>query len=230
MAEFVLSPDAAAIQAFVKERGITRLVHFTPFCNLLGVYEMGALWAKQKIETVAQSKSDFFLLDYIRWNDGLRLDGRRDCINLSIQRINQYLFTSFKKKFTECDIWCILEISPEILAAEGVSFTVGNAASSYVRNCGTGIGIDALKAMFTDSVVVGNMYGRRVSTRMGVPNNCPTDRQAEVMFPDEINVKYIQGIVVESEEHHAMVSRALQIEYPEMKLPQVRVCHEDFMS
>ena len=51
------------IEDFVRIRGISRLVHFTPLNNLLGIYEIGALWAKSKIESYAKEHNDCFLLD-----------------------------------------------------------------------------------------------------------------------------------------------------------------------
>lgn len=216
------------IEDFVRMRGISRLVHFTPLNNLLGIYEIGALWAKSKIESYAKEHNDCFLLDYIRWNDGLRLDGRCDCINMSVQRINHALFDRFRKKFAQCDVWCVLEFPPTLLERDGVVFTIGNAASSYVRAHGSGCGIKALKAMFADPVVVGNCYGTTMSTRGGVPKNCPTNRQAEVMIPGAISCSEVSGIVFANEEHACRAARALHVAYPGLDLPPIRVCPADF--
>lgn len=220
--------DWKAIEDFIRERGISRLVHFTPLINLIGIYEIGALWARSQIDGFAKEHDNFFLLDYIRWNDKFRLDGRMDCINLSIQRINHVLFRSFRNKFNQCDVWCILEFSPELMERDGVVFTVGNAASSDVRAHGTGIGVEALKAMFMDQVEVGNFYGRKIFTRANVPNNCPTNRQAEVMIPEEISCKKIKGIVFQYEEHAKRARRALRVDNPNVELPEIKVCFDDF--
>ena len=82
------SPDANAIMDFVKCRGITRLVHFTPFLNLCGMFNRGGIWPRAKLEDYNKENPDEDMMAYINWNDKLRLDGRNDCINLSIQRIN----------------------------------------------------------------------------------------------------------------------------------------------
>ena len=95
-----------SIHDFIVQRGITRLVHFTPFENLLGIYNERCIMPVEMIEEQARVKNDDFLLDYIRFNDESRLDGRRDCINLSIQRINNFLFRRFKERFERsCDLW-----------------------------------------------------------------------------------------------------------------------------
>lgn len=213
---------------FVAKRGISRLVHFTPLHNLLGIFETGALWSRAKIKEYAKEHNDFFLLDYIRWNDDLRLDGRKECINLSIQRPNGVLFSSFRKRISDAEIWCVLEISPTVMARTGAIFTVGNAASSYVKAHGAGMGLSALQAMFADRVVVGNNFGRRICTRNGLPENCPTSMQAEVMVSGAIDLKEVMGMVFQCEEHARRAMRALQVAYPGLVLPAIKVSPKDF--
>lgn len=213
---------------FVAMRGVTRLVHFTPLHNLLGIFETRALWSRAKIKEYAKEHNDFLLLDYIRWNDELRLDDRKEYINLSIQRPNSVLFSSFRNRIHDADVWCVLEISPTIMARSEALFAIGNAASSYVKKHGIGKGLGALQAMFADQVVVGNSYGRRICTRNGVPKNCPTNIQAEVMVSGDIELKEITCMCFQCEEHARRAKRALQIAYPDLMLPKIKVCAKDF--
>lgn len=178
----------------------------------------------EMIEEQARVKNDDFLLDYIRFNDESRLDGRRDCINLSIQRINNFLFRRFKERFERsCDLWCILEINPAVAEKTDVVFTIANAASSYVKRYGTKSGIEGLKAMFADSVNT----GKRTESRAGVPENCPTSRQAEVLYPGKISTDDIHSIIVQNEEYGDRVNAALEMEKVN-PLPKIRVSPDDF--
>ena len=98
---FKTSTEAVAISAFAKERGISRLVHFTPFLNLLGIFTTRAIMPRDSVVEYAESHQEEDLLEYVTWNDSNRHDGRTNCINLSVQRINEPLFRSFKSKFRE---------------------------------------------------------------------------------------------------------------------------------
>lgn len=207
-----------SIHDFIAQRGITRLVHFTPFINVLGIYEEKYVFPVEMIKERAKG----FLLDYIQFNDENRHDGRRNCINLSIQRINYFLFKRFLEKFS-CDLWCILEINPYIMEQQGVEFTIANAASSYVKQYGVKSGLEGLRDMFADNLNT----GKRIERRVGIPNNCPTSRQAEVLYPGAISISNITGVVVQCEEHYERVKAALEMENVN-PLPRIRVCIEDF--
>lgn len=218
-----MSQASESIAQFVQKRGITRLVHFTPLINLIGIYEMGAILSRDKIEDYATKHNDCFLLDYIKYNDSFRYDGRRDCINLSIQRINRSLYHRFCEKFVGCDVWCILELSTKLLEHEDVVFAIGNAASTYVRNFGLGTGIEGLKALFANKVNVKNASSSYVISRSEVPENCPTDRQAEVLYPAQIPLSYVNGVIVSNDEHKSRVYAALQADAQNIVASKIKV-------
>lgn len=227
---FEKSNDAKEIAAFASERGITRLVHFTPFQNLLGIFEMSGIWSRRRIGAYAKEHGDLFLLDYISWNDQQRYDNRLDCVNLSIQHINAPLLRRFREKFAECDLWCVLEVDPVCLQKKGVTFTVGNAASSYVKANGSACGLAGLSAAFAERVITGNSYGLREQTRAGLAPADPTDPQAEVLFPEEIPLPLIKALVVENEEQLRRVKGAIHMNNPGIILPPLVIRPEDFKN
>ncbi len=227
---FTKAKDAEAIRAFAQERGISRLVHFTPFNNLLGIANLNGIWARHKIEKYARAEQDQFLLDYISYNDEHRFDRRIDCVNLSIEHINHFLFRRFRDAFADqCDTWCVVEISPECLEKEGTVFTTGNAASSYVRRHGTQSGFNGLQALYAETVTSGNMRGTRTEMRTpSLREAHPTSPQAEVLFPEEIPLSLITAFVFEDDSKCARARAALEMENPGLALPPCIVRASDF--
>lgn len=221
---FSLSIDAEAISTYAQERGVSRLVHFTPFLNLLGIFTTRAIMPKDSVVEYAKSHRDEDLLEYVTWNDSYRHDGRTNCINLSVQRINEPLFRSFKSKFSRGNPWCILEIDPVCLQKEGVLFAVSNAASAAVRNRGTAAGIAGLKAVFSEPVVTARGFVKREAS---MPRNWPTSVQAEVLFPGEIPLNLIRGLIFETSEGAARGQAMLSAE-DMREPPEIKVVPADF--
>jgi hypothetical protein len=184
-----------------RKRGISRLIHFTPAENLIGMIGTGNILPQQELLAYARIRKDAFLLDYIRINDALRYDGRRDCINLSIQHPNAYLFRRFREQHKPCDLWVVLTLPVECLDIPGTVFTTGNAASSHVRKHGTATGIDGFEALFSDHLISANMQGSRTLARGVLASQYPTDIQAEVLLPAPVDLMRIVSFSVENEEH-----------------------------
>ena len=227
----VCTNNAADIAAFAKERGITRLVHFTPFLNLLGIFNLRGIKSRDVVEAFAKEHEDADLMAYISWNDKLRLDNRTDCINLSIQRINAPLFSRFKANFNKGEPWCILEIDPCCLQKDGVMFTVANAAATSVRRSGTAGGVAGLKALYQESITVPKYHGTDIYRRTNaMPANCPTSIQAEVLYPGEIPLDKISGMIFESKEGATRAKVMLRMENPDIELPPIKVDPFEFKS
>lgn len=220
-----LSSDASAIMDFTQKRGITRLVHFTPFLNLCGMFNRGGIWPRSKLEDYDKKNPDEDIMSYINWNDKLRLDGRNDCINLSIQRINSFLFARFKD-FPHGKPWCLLEVNPICLQHSGVLFTVANAASTWVRNNGTQDGIEGLKKLYAAKISDGKRLHER---KKETPENCPTSRQAEVLYPGVIDISLINGLVFATNEDAVQAKAMLMTDCPNVALPPVKVVRSDFI-
>lgn len=209
MTETPAIPAASPAEA-ARRRGVTRLVHFTPLNNLLGIIELGAIVARDRLQTLARERSGMFLLDYIAFNDRLRLDHRTGHVNLSVQHPNTRLLRRFRAVCT-CDVWCVLLVSPACLEAPGVLFAVGNAASRRVRQGGIAGGVAGFEAMFRDEQVSANQFQARRLTRCGLDDNLPTDPQAEILFPGEIPLRLVDGIVFEDPLSLARAQAALRL-------------------
>lgn len=228
---FKRSSEAEAISAYAKERGVSRLVHFTPFLNLLGIFTTGGIMPKDCVLEYARSHQDEDLLAYIRWNDALRLDRRTDCVNLSIQGINEPLFRRFKANFPQGEPWCIIEIDPVCLQKDGALFAVANAAATAVRIKGTRAGLWGLKALFAESVTVSKAYGVETCRRdASMARNRSTSIQAEVLFPGTIPLSLIRGLLFETRDGAARARAMLQNEVPKAELPEIKVVPSEFVE
>ena len=219
--------------AFIADRGIHRLVHFSPRRNLIGMFQLGGLWARGRLIEYAKAHQDADMMAYVTWNDSVRLDGRQDCINLSVERINAFLFDVFKRKFEERfgdeEPWCVIEINPSVMLKEGVVFTKANAASSFVRSSGTASGLAGLQSLYENKIVVPKRYKVQVDERTAdLPRACPTSVQAEVMVPREIPLSDVIGLVFNDEDDMLQVKAMLGIQFPSLRLPPMRVSAEEF--
>lgn len=197
---FPLADDADRIRKFANERGITRVVHFTSFKNLVGIFKSGKLLSRLKL---AMSGGEWF-----HANDLNRWDGRLNYINTSIERINVSLFRAMEKRGWESGhdlgFWCILEFDPVCLEKRNVLFSVDNAASTFVRRCGTHMGINGLSAMFAETVTTGRQVEGQtqvysIQRSYALPLNWTTADQAEVLIPEELPIQLLNGIVFQSE-------------------------------
>jgi ssDNA thymidine ADP-ribosyltransferase, DarT len=176
-----------AIAAEVAARQITRLCHFTPMINLVHIATGEGLASTQALE--AQERAAYTKQDLERF------DGFPDHICCSIQYPNAWYFRSRMAHPRSEDRlfrdWVVLEIEPELLAADGTLFCPRNAAAKggrYVR-----AGTEAFRSLFADAVVGarGRMIGRDRK-----PRSCPTDDQAEVLLHSAVPLECIHGIVV----------------------------------
>jgi ssDNA thymidine ADP-ribosyltransferase, DarT len=180
------------IDEIVQRRGIKEVLHFTTNRGLVGILHSGNLKSRSRLERDKQ-------LEFIvQKNATLRKDKAwLDYVNLSISRINKQFFgVSAGRWHRDQDLWwCILAFSPSILSHEGVNFTTTNNIYTGVRR---GIGPDALAAMFADAVV--RWSGEVVHRPPDMPREFTTCEQAEVLYPGEIPISFLQRIYVATEE------------------------------
>ena len=202
-------PAADLVEA-ARRRGVTRLAHFTPLNNLLGIVELGAIVARDRLLTLARERNDTFLLDYIAFNDRLRLDRCTNHVNLSVQHPNARLLSRFRA-LCSCDVWCVLLVSPACLETPGVLFAVGNVAARQVRQGGIASGVAGFEALFRDSQLSANQFQASRLTRRGLDDNLPTDPQAEVLFPGEIPLRLVDGIAFEDPLSLARAQAAIRL-------------------
>lgn len=172
------------IEKEIRDRKITRLCHFTRSSKALHI-----LSSETGLVAV-----DFLEKDIYDANDELRMDGRTDCINCSIQYPNYWYFKRVKDKVQLFPEWVVLFINPELLLLDSTEFCFTNAA--YSRGAYIKKGTDAFRGMFADRV---NGKWSRSRTDKMLPC-CPTDDQAEALIYKNISRKDIIGVAVPNEE------------------------------
>ena len=157
--------------SILKNRSITRLVHFTPADNLESILENGML-----------SRNFMNQNDFGYWyTDDNRLDGKLDYISNSITFPN---YKMFYKKEKQCPNtkWVVLSISSGILIDKfDTEFYRMNAAANDPLKCRfEPCSNDALEDMFY--LEDRDPY---------IPLNYTTDPQAEVLIKDSVDSSYI---------------------------------------
>lgn len=173
--------DEFLIRQEYQNRNITRLCHITRSQKAMHI-----------LSTEDGIKAVEFLDDTLYdANDELRLDGRLDFINCSIEYPNHWYWKKVKDKDPLFRDWVILLINPEILTLDTTEFCPVNAAK------GRGIYIDHGYTAFKE------LFNKRVHNRSRTSQMLPcspTDDQAEVLVYKNISRKDIIGVVVPNED------------------------------
>ena len=178
----------ASIQASAMRRGITRLCHFTPSRNLghIVVDPRGILASRHLGE---DEKS------VLNPSDSKRRDGYPNHVCCSIQYPNAWYFRTARGRERLFRDWVVLLIHAQYLWCPGTKFCPHNAASvdgQLIRE-----GFEAFESLFADTV---KGPGKLPRTRgPHHPASLPTDEQAEVLIPDQIQRQDVLGIVVRDE-------------------------------
>ena len=188
--EIAKLPSRPDVLDAAKERGITDVVHFTTTNDVIGILASGVVQSRARV------REDKYVEQVYTPNAPFRKDVKwLDYVNLSIQRINNWMFvTSEYRRRNEEVFWVVLSFRPEILSHPGVVFTTTN--NIYLR-CKRSEGLDGFSQMFSDPVI--GWYGRR-HVRAGKLESWTTDRQAEVLYPGELSIEHLQRIDVQTEE------------------------------
>jgi len=175
------------IRRSVRERGITRLCHFTPSRNLVHIItDPRGVLATQHLKE--DDKAAFSQTDIDR------LDGYPEHICCSIQFPNAWYFRKARGRDILFRDWTVLLIRAHHLWRAGTKFCPRNAAAARGREVREGAA--AFAALFAPEVsgAYGKSYGR------GSKADCvPTDDQAEVLIPDQVVREDIMGVVVAGE-------------------------------
>jgi hypothetical protein len=95
--------------------------------------------------------------------------------------------------------WAVFSVSPSILDDDHVWFTTTNNIFPAVRR---GQGVAGFEAMFADPVE--GRYGT-MHTRAGLPCSQPTDRAAEVLYPQRISTTNVERVYVSESDHRRLV-------------------------
>ena len=188
--EIARLPDCPEVLDEARRRGVEEVVHFTTTKGAVGIL------AARAVKSRAQLPQDKYLEHVYRPNAEIRKDTEwLDYVNLSIQRINDWMFdTSARWHATDDFSWVVLSFTPGILAHPGVVFTTTN---NIYPACRRAEGLGGFSRMFANEV-----RGRydKLHNRVGKQCCWPTDRQAEVLYPGELSCDHLQRIEVQLEE------------------------------
>ena len=188
----------------VKERGISRLCHFTRSDTALKI-----LSSENGIKAV-----DFLDKDIYDANDPYRLDGRTDCVNCSIQYPNHWYWDRVKDKDPLFNEWVILLINPSILLLDTTEFCAINAATA--RGAHIKKGYSSFKELFQPIVHGRKRYSNMLSC-------CPTNDQAEVLVYKNVSRKDIIGLSVKDKDQAERVSIRLYYNLESKGIPKLDI-------
>ncbi|EIX9388065.1 MULTISPECIES: DarT ssDNA thymidine ADP-ribosyltransferase family protein [Enterobacteriaceae] len=196
------------IEQFILEKGISEILHFTTERGLTGCAGTGlvlsrkALNEEQFLSYIASPVSserkeaqDTFNKD----EDWL------DYINLSISEINTSYFNAARNWFRGEDRWwCIMAFDPIILTHPKVYFTTtNNIYTSVIRTPGCA----GLQSMFVETIT--RWRGKTVS-RNGRQQRLTTCEQAEVLYPNPLDMKFLRSVYVQNQEQAASIHGTLR--------------------
>ncbi|EGL53081.1 hypothetical protein MAMP_00274 [Methylophaga aminisulfidivorans MP] len=167
------------IKGIVEKRNINYLVHFTRIENLPKILENGL-----KSRTSLQLDGVGGLM-----NDTLRLDNVNDAISTSISFPNYKMFYRKQIQFPHAD-WAVIKLEPSILWELDCAFCYSNAAGK----ASTKLTLDARRSAAAFEKMFDENLGNTVRQSLKIPDNYPTDPQAEVLVLEGISPKYIQSI------------------------------------
>ncbi|MGH3115878.1 MAG: DarT ssDNA thymidine ADP-ribosyltransferase family protein [Gaiellales bacterium] len=194
-------PAQPEIVTAANRRGVTEIVHFTTVQGAVGICATRAVKSRRLLP------EDNYLEHVYRPNalDRSRDSAWHDYVNLSVSRINDWMFGASRRwHVTEGVSWVLLSFITKLLGDPGVVFTTTNNAYAGVTRAE---GLEGFEQMFADRVI-GSYYGT-VQRSPGHPSSFPTHRQAEVLYPFELPISYLQKIYVQTEEGLDNVEGAL---------------------
>lgn len=170
------------MQDKLTERGIDYLFHFTKYSNFPSIMENGR---------VRRSELDARHIEYA-FNDSMRLEGHPNSLSVSIGFPNYRMFWPARQKYPE-DTWIVLVLSTEVLINKPCAYYSKNAASG----CYHGVPPASLQSAEAFDAMFADIEGKQRAT-LGIPDDCTTDPQAEVLVFADIEPHYIQAVATQN--------------------------------
>ena len=180
------------IKEFAQELEIPHLVHFTHVSNLESIMEKGLL-SREKIDDLDE---DAVI------NDEERYDGRAHTISLSIAHPNDLMFYKYRSNDED---WCVIGLKRKVLWELDCLFLKNNAADTRMSNKGD----NELSTVASFRSMYEEMDDLDTREEQCLKPFDPTDRQAEILVPEEIPVEYIIGVYVSSRKIKKLYSELL---------------------
>lgn len=185
-------------------RGIAELLHFTSNHGLVGILTLGSVLSRRALPEEDHLAHVAAPTSATRQEAASHFDKKEDWldyINLSISEINRSYFKFASQRWhTSGDRWwVILAFNPSILNQEGVYFSTTNNVYPKTHRAKGAQGLDALFSNSTE-----RKPGWTVN-RLARPANLPTCEQAEVLYPNSLELSYLQSIYVANDDHSDLV-------------------------
>jgi hypothetical protein len=172
-----------------RERGVTEVVHFTTITNMIGILHTSLMcWSLVRENPDVDKVYDQNCPSRYRDADWV------DYVNLSVSRINHWMFSSSSGRWHPDAVWVILVYDVEILGHPGVVFTTTNNA---YPECLRAERLAGFKRLFDDPVVG---HGGRLWTRARLPEHFTTDHCAEVLYPFSVSNEHLRRIYARCDE------------------------------
>ncbi len=182
-------------------RGVTEVLHYTSEKGVMGTIMKDTLLSRKRVEEDPD-------LEFVYEGVWERRDPQWiDHISLSISRINLDLFERARNNHSEF-WWAVMSFDPVVLDDDGVWFTTTN--NVYEDVCERAQGEAGFEAMFGDRIPWG-YYGSVRRRRADHPTHWPTDRAAEVLYPAQIPLQFLQRLCVPGTQHRRLVDAWCEI-------------------
>jgi len=167
--------------AFLKERKINYLVHFTHIDNLENILKIGLIPRKYLEDELIQIKLR------PRFSDNQRRDGNKEANCLSVSFPNYRMF--FKKSKHEQDEWAVIFFNLNLIKKHRCKFASTNLAYKDSKPIE---GIEGAEQMFADL---------NLRERLDLPSYYTTNPQAEVLEYSVVPNLWIKEVHLYSNKH-----------------------------
>lgn len=190
------------VAEIIKVRGLSRVLHFTTSDGLLGMLAD----PPPRLLPRAKLAENLHLEFILRLNAPTRTDiDWFEYSSLSISEVNRYFFKYSLGNHPDA-FWVVLEFSEEILTHPGVYFaSTNNIYPDVVR----GQNGEGLSALFASSIKNDRLRSGWLRRFDNLPKDCPTDNQAEVLYPGALSFDFLKKIHVPNEVGFRLVTAQL---------------------
>lgn len=199
-----MSPRNDEIRRIAQARKIPRLVHFTQVDNVPGILTQGIVPVAGFCNIPADVRSKIGI------NDTERLDHQPNASSLSISFPNYKLFYKYRNEKKDA-AWVVILLAPDILWELDCAFCVTNAADRRVSSVPLEQRRSAsdFQKLFEDYEDQNRTVER---SSLPIPDDFPTNPQAEVLVFGAIPSRYIRAICVQDGASVAGLQRLTGVE------------------
>ena len=193
----------------IEQRKISEILHFTTNRGITGILATGDVKSRKLLPKEKYLEYVYMYNCKERHRDTIW----HDYVNLSLTTVNKKLFgiSSGNWHAAMDGWWCILSFSPEILTHDGVIFTTTNNIYTGVKR---DTGPRGLEKLFSPRII--QWSNNIVRRNPNIPTNQPTCQQAEVLYPQELSIQYLQRIYVEADDH----ASAIESQFDVLNIPE----------